>query len=505
MQDAKLQQIVQRMVEAGESEEDIALVIREYKPKPAPAPSVAAPRPMSGDRPLAPTEGTVAVGIGKGLLNTAIGMGELAYNYVPAVRALSDSMTGGGDQFFDEARKSIQPASPLEKVGFVGEQMAEFFVPGAQAEKLAASVASKLPKYTRLLPKMGAQSAANAGMAEVQGNNTTTAAVTGAAVPVVGGAVGSAVRWVGSKAEPLVRSAIKPTVSSMRKIAGASADGLDAKAEQLVTFIIDNKVTTPQKAVAIMSIAEGELKALLASKNAPTDAAERALRYLQGLERSAQKQGLAADDVAVIRNAAAELLEGRMGEDIVTMVPKPHPTLLGPNGQPVTVLVPEVTRQLRATVPADEALEAARASSQWSTRKQWGEQKGARMEAEKAVERAERDAVKVAVPEAKPLLQREGMAKQARDVLDRMQLRAGNRDAMGLPASIIAAAEVSHGKIPLTAFAANWLRNNQLKSGMWAHALRKAVERNDVRTLATAFERLGIAIPPNVEGYSPAR
>ena len=47
---------------------------------------------------------------------------------------------------------------------------------------------------------------------------------------------------------------------------------------------------------------------------------------------------------------------------------------------------------LRTDVMADEALESARASSKWTTRKQWGEQKGTRIEAGKAVERAQRDA-----------------------------------------------------------------------------------------------------------------
>ena len=92
----------------------------------------------------------------------------------------------------------------------------------------------------------------------------------------------------------------------------------------------------------------------------------------------------------------------------------------------------------RGQVSAREALESARKSGQWGTRKQWGEQKGATTEAKKAVERAQRDAVKVAVPDAKPLLQREGQALTAADVLDRMAQRASNRDPLSLPAAVIA-------------------------------------------------------------------
>lgn len=182
-----------------------------------------------------------------------------------------------------------------------------------------------------------------------------------------------------------------------------------------------------------------------------------------------------------------------MGKDVVTMVSTPHPTLVQPNGQPFMVLTPKTTRALRTDVMADEALDSARASSKWTTRKQWGEQKGTRMEAEKAVERAQRDAVKEAVPEARPVLAKQGNAIRSAETLDRMQLRAGNRDAVSLPAHVIAAGEIATGRVPLMAFAANWLRNNQMKAGIGADALAKAIQRNDVRSVSEILGRLGVA------------
>ena len=64
-----------------------------------------------------------------------------------------------------------------------------------------------------------------------------------------------------------------------------------------------------------------------------------------------------------------------------------------------------------------------------------------------------------------------------------------------LPAHVVAAGEVASGRVPVLAFAANWLRNNQLPAGLWADALRRAVARRDVQTVSTALERLGIAVP----------
>lgn len=231
---------------------------------------------------------------------------------------------------------------------------------------------------------------------------------------------------------------------------------------------------------------------MLATKNAPTDAAERSVRYLSALEKSAARQGLPDADVATIRNAAAQVLHGSMGEDVVTMVPGPHPTLVQPNGQPITVLQPQTTRVLRTDVMADEALDRARATGQWDTKKAWGEQKGAQLESSKAVERAQRDAVKTAIPETRPILQQQSQALTAINALDRMAQRTGNRDALSLPGAVVAAGEIAGGKMPILGVAAHWLRNNQMKAGVWADKLSKAIANQDVQEVSSILGRLGV-------------
>jgi hypothetical protein len=311
-------------------------------------------------------------------------------------------------------------------------------------------------------------------------------------------------RWAAEKAPAAVRSALKPTVAALKRIAGASFEGIDAKAETLMRWILDNRVTTPDKARTIFHEAEFELQRVLGVKNAPTDEPTRVARYLAALERSAQRQRLPASDVASVRNAAAEVIQGSLGEDVVKMVPKPHPTLVDASGKPVTVLIPETTRVLRQSTPATEALDAARASSRWQTNRQWGQPQSSGMEARKAVERAGRDAVKAAVPEAKPLLQRESMAIKAEEILDRAKQRAANRDQISLPAIAAAAPEMAikaaQGRmpIPVMGFAVNWLRNNQLKAGIYADRLAKAIERNDAPQVAFILQRLGVSVSPQL-------
>lgn len=446
-------------------------------------------------------------GAGKQAGETAVNLGGLVQK-IPGVSSLTDTLYGtpGVSQASfapnSPIREDLKRTNPVQQAGATIEQTAEFMVPSAAAERFAATLAGQLPAAVpRLLPSMAAQGASNSAVAALQGSDPTVAGITGVVTPpAVRGAV-TGVKAIGNLAEPLVRAAIKPTVTALRQIAGASREGLDAKASQLVKFIIENRVTSPDKALNIFKESEQELQRLLTAKNPPTDAPQRAMRYLEALERNAAKQGLPTEDVAILRTKMGELLENSMGKDVVTMVPQPHPTLINPTtNQPFTVLVPQTSRVLRTDVTATEALDSARASSRWQTRKQWGEQKGTSIEATKAVERGQRDAIKAAVPEARPILQREGQAIQVGKVLDRMQLRQANREAVSMPAQFVGAVEMTQGKLPVLAFASNWLRNNGLKAGIYADMLRKAVSSGNAKEAAWLLERLGVSVPPAAAG-----
>lgn len=469
-----------------------------------------------------------AIGAAKGVGRTAVGLGRLVHK-IPGVSRLAGEMPADA-----ESQLGLDATNTAQRVGQVLEQLAEFLVPAGAGKRAALTVGSKLAKVAgggrivqgaaKMAPRVAVDAATSAGVTAAQGGDASTAGAVGAAVPVAGKVATAVGRKVASKAVPLVRAAIKPTVTEMKRVAGASAIGIDRQADRLARFIIDNRITSPDKAQTIIDDAERELQAVLDANNAATDAPQRAMRYLKALERSAAKQGLPASDVAIIKDAARELVDSSpMGETVTRTVkrpflvpdesvPKPtghgakpamRPGLVDASGQPVMVDAVETLRQLRDSMPAKEALETARSSSRWTTRKAWGEQKGAATEAAKAVERGARDAVKASNPESKAILGRQGQAIQAKKVLDRKSFREANRDAVSLPAHVIAAGEIAQGRVPLLAFAANWLRNNQMKAGMWADQLGKAIERQDVRTVGDILNRLGVASVGQVTKRAP--
>jgi hypothetical protein len=328
-----------------------------------------------------------------------------------------------------------------------------------------------------------------------------------AKTPAVAGKAGSAVvrgtaKIARDTSEFLARSAIKPLVSSMKRAAGASATGVEAQANKMVRFIIDNKIATPEKAAKIIQESERELQRVLSLKNAPTDAATRADRYLGIMKKNASKAGLAEDQVASLDNAMKELVRGPMGEDVAQMVSKPS-AILDSAGKPVMTQVEETVRKLRDEVPAKEALESARSSSKWQTRRAWGEQKGANTEAAKAVERAQRDAVKAAVPEAAPILRRQGQAIQAKEAMDRMAFREANREPAGLGAQVTMAAGAAAGAgagAGVMAMALEVIRSGKLRGSFaldrLSKTLQNAVANNNPQQAALVLSKLGVTVAP---------
>ena len=393
-----------------------------------------------------------------------------------------------------DAPASLQPDTPGEYVGDFAEQGLEFLLPAKPVAGLVGKAAEYGPRLKQAARIVG-EAAGAYGISSLQGGDAGTTALIAGAVPVVGQGISATGRAIGRQAPKLVRSALKPTVTAMKQQAGASRTGIDAQAERLVQFVLDNEITSAAKAQQIIDDAEREIGRLVDNASGvATDAPQRAQRYLQALERSAQRQGLPADDVASIRAKMAELLdESPLSEDVVTTVMAPSPSgLVGPSGQPVLVPVDETSRALRTDVDAKEALDLARGGGKWGNRKAWGEQKGATREASKAVERAERDAVKTAVPDTRPVLQREGQAIQAKNVFERMQFREGNREPISPFDVMTAAVETSQGRPPIMAVARHFLWNNKIKLGIWAKRLEQAIERNDVQEAGEILGRFGV-------------
>jgi len=126
----ELRAIVKRMVDAGESEENIGAVIRRMSSQP------------SQPKPVAPTYGVgdiardVAVGAAKGVGNTVFGLGKMVRDYTPIGR-ISDAIAPGA---FNQPPPEIVPNNNAQRVGFTAEQVGEFFVPTTAATTLGKAL-----------------------------------------------------------------------------------------------------------------------------------------------------------------------------------------------------------------------------------------------------------------------------------------------------------------------------------------------------------------------------
>ncbi len=137
-----------------------------------------------------------AIGVGKGLTNTALGLTELINQGTAAV-GLSQPIK---PEVFARARGDLAtPEGTAQNVGFHGEQIGEFFVPVAGA----VGKAKKAIDIGR---------AALLGRAQTGSN--TQGAISGAltaTVPMVGKAAGAASRWMGGSAERSMARALGAT------------------------------------------------------------------------------------------------------------------------------------------------------------------------------------------------------------------------------------------------------------------------------------------------------
>ncbi len=441
-------------------------------------------------------EGTIGAVPGMVKLGVELSHPDMGRRAAAASGLYEGAVSASGDQF-GKAGAALQEAAPDDTTEMVVRAITGGALGGRELAAAGHAAAGVVPMIGPAAASAGEKFAAG----DVAGGagETTALLLPGAAgkMTKAGGAVARGTANVArNTSEWLARSAVKPLVSSMKRVAGASSTGVEAQAQKLVRFIIDERIATPEKAAKIITETERELQGVLSAKNAPTDAATRANRYLEMLERRFKKAGNAEGKAAAVRAKAEELLRSQLGETVTKDTTK---AVRVPGGQ-VEITTTKDVRQLRERVPATEAMERARASSKASTSDQWGDVKGVEIEANKAVERGYRDAVKAAVPEAKPLLQRQGKAIQAREALDRMAFREANREPLGLSTVIVAGQEMAQGRPPVMAMAAEILRGSKLRGSFALDSARrlleKAVAAGNAPEAAHILTRLGVSVSP---------
>lgn len=196
--------------------------VRQDAPAAAPAPvpeTPAAPERTWGD-----TAADVAIGAAKGVGNTVYGLGKLVHDYTPIGR-ISDAIQPGA---FDPENKpaELTPTNTPQKVGYYGEQVAEFMAPTGAPAKLAR--AAEVAKSGALgLAQSGGDPIAggvSAGVAAIPGGamlNKAAGAFERSAQKEMAQALGAAKEWAKVESAKLAPEMLK------RGIGGSRAAMLD--------------------------------------------------------------------------------------------------------------------------------------------------------------------------------------------------------------------------------------------------------------------------------------
>jgi len=349
--------IVQRMIDAGESEENIATVIQHFKT------TTQEPKKVSGGYGTLATIGDFITSLPK-----------KAYDNLPAVGGAVGGTIGGiGGTAFG--------------LGFGG-------VPGAAGgAALGGAAGEAVHQLGERLSGRSAPATVTEAALRVGGQGALQGGLT-----LAGGAAAKGAGIVGQR---LMQSAVKPAYRTVEQAVK------NAEMPRVIKTLLDEGVNVTQGGIAkiqrLLGATNDEIKDIIANSSGKV--------YPEAV---ADK----ADDVAaVFRNQAAPM------DDLaqIAKVKDEFMTVHGgaPNLPAKPLTVTEAQQLKQGTYKAIGA-------------RNYGEQRGARTEAEKALARGLKEGIQTAEPRVGPLNAREGALIEARDAIARRVAASNNRDLAGI-------------------------------------------------------------------------
>lgn len=209
--------IVQRMIDAGESEENIAEVIRHFQTQ----------QPAATAQPQAQPEGVLTglvKGAVKGAANTAIGLGQMVHE-IPGVSRVVDAIYGTpglSEASFPAAREAVKPTTTPQKIGYAAEQVGEFFTPLGAAGKAgkAVGVAKSVGLTQAQTDSPVASGVSGLITAALPGGSAAaraSSALTHSAEKSVAQALGATKEWAKTEAARLAPEVIKRGIGGSRQ------------------------------------------------------------------------------------------------------------------------------------------------------------------------------------------------------------------------------------------------------------------------------------------------
>lgn len=220
--------------------------------------------------------GQGGIGVAKGAGSTAFGLGSLVNSASKAFQSPLYPQTGIGDMIqpgaFDQKPPELVPQGTAQKVGFAGEQMAEFLLPGGAATKAG--------KGLGLAKNAGLQALAAGGVGAAQSGGDPTETAIAAGAGAAGAPLGVAGEWLAQKVPPrIINSLIKPISKEFRfgrnPGSGVVDEGIMAPTIGKLQEKVSAKLQTVGETIGTMLDTEAANKKLidLAPMLAPLDAA----------------------------------------------------------------------------------------------------------------------------------------------------------------------------------------------------------------------------------------
>lgn len=194
-------------------------------------------RPIVSDPYISPIDN--AIGVGQGLANTAIGLGQIVH-YIPGVSRAVDAIYGReglSDAAFPAAREAVQPQNNAQRLGFAAEQIGEFFVPGGGEAKLIQVPKAALTTLAQT-GSLGEAGVSGAIAAAIPGASTVrraAGALREGAEKTFAQALGPTKEWAKAEARKVAPEAIERGVRGSREamltqartMATAAGQGID--------------------------------------------------------------------------------------------------------------------------------------------------------------------------------------------------------------------------------------------------------------------------------------
>lgn len=228
----QLDTIVQEMTINKESDSNIQFVVDDFKAK-YDQPELEEQPELMREAPFGKALGTgfdLLKGAAKGVGSTIVGTGQLGARTLGRLtgsKERAESTVGFGEELKEGV---LKPEGTAEQIGFTGEQIGEFFIPGA--------VGLKAPKTLGILGRAGLAGLEAGGITALQtGKVGKEAATTAALGGVLSGAGGALAKSLEKLPNRLVQSAIKQSPKEL------------AKGQDLTEFVLKTKLPKTSSAL----------------------------------------------------------------------------------------------------------------------------------------------------------------------------------------------------------------------------------------------------------------